>query len=201
MTTDPFWDQRFAEDEYAYGAEPNDFLRSVAAQIPAGPVLCLAEGQGRNAVYLAQQGHEVLAVDQSATGLRRANELAQQRGVSLSTSVADLADFQIEAGHWSGIVSIFAHTPSPLRRRLHQSVSNGLRPGGLFVLEAYTPRQLAFGTGGPKELSLLVTLDALRAELSGLEFVVAQEIERDIHEGSYHNGRSAVVQLLARKPV
>lgn len=201
MAADPFWDERFAEREFAYGTEPNDFLRAAADRIPPGPVLCLAEGQGRNAVYLAQRGHEVLAVDQSVVGLRRAEELAADRDVKIATQAADLEHFAIAAGHWAGIVSIFAHTLPALRRSLHQRVAVGLRPGGLFVLEAYTPAQPGFGTGGPKATELLVTLAALRDELQGLEWLLGQEIEREIHEGKYHHGRSAVVQVLARKPV
>lgn len=193
------WNERYATNEYAYGTEPNDFLVEQARLIPGGPVLCLAEGEGRNAVFLAGRGHAVTAVDGSATGLAKAQALATSRGVALTTHVADLADWRIEQGAWAGIVSIWCHLPPGLRRAVHVAVVQGLRPGGVFVLEAYTPAQLAFGTGGPREAQLLMTLGTLREELAGLEFVVAREVEREVHEGAFHNGRSAVVQLVARK--
>src|SRR6185312_10127913 len=98
------WNERYSAPAFAYGTEPNDFLRSVADRIPPGPVLCLAEGQGRNAVYLASLGHDVLAVDQSAVGLTRARELAASRGVEISTEAADLETYRIEPSKWSGIV-------------------------------------------------------------------------------------------------
>lgn len=194
------WDERYSASDYAYGTEPNDFLKSVASRIPAGPVLCLAEGQGRNAVYLASLGHDVLAVDQSPVGLERARELAVSRGVKITTEVADLSNFIIEPGSWSGIVAIFAHLPPALRARVFAAAVRGLAPGGAFVLEAYRPKQLEYGTGGPKDVSMLMSLDALRAELAGLRIDHGIETEREIHEGDYHHGRSAVVQILAFKP-
>jgi len=194
------WESRYAEPDYAYGREPNAFVASVAREIPPGPVLCLAEGQGRNAVHVASLGHPVVAVDRSVTGLRRARELARERGVSIETAAADLADIAIERGAWAGIVSVFAHLPAPLRARVHRAAVAGLRPGGVFILEAYAPRQLEFGTGGPKVPELLVPLDALREELAGLDLVIARETERDVVEGRYHTGRGAVVQVLGRKP-
>jgi len=194
------WDDRYSAPAYAYGTEPNDFLRSVADRIPPGPVLCLAEGQGRNAVYLASLGHEVLAVDQSPVGLTRARELAASRGVTIATEVADLSTFQIAPGKWAGIVAIFAHLPPALRARVFAAAVDGLAPGGAFVLEAYTPKQLEYGSGGPRDVSLLMSLAVLRGELAGLRIEHGVETEREIHEGDYHRGRSAVVQVLAFKP-
>jgi SAM-dependent methyltransferase len=194
------WDLRYSEPGYAYGKEPNAFLVEVAVRIPAGPVLSLAEGEGRNAVFLAGLGHDVTAVDASAVGLAKAEALAGERGVRLATHRADLADYAIAPRAWSGIVSVFAHFPPPLRQRLYAAAAAGLRPGGVLVVEAYTPRQLAFGTGGPRDAALLVTLEDLRAELTGLELAIGREIERDVTEGKYHGGRAAVVQVLARRP-
>lgn len=196
----PDWDRRYSAPGYFYGTEPNTFLADVAPAIPPGPVLCLAEGEGRNAVHLATLGHAVTAVDQSAVGLAKAARLATTRGVQLRTVVADLADFAIAPEAWSAVVAIFAHLPPALRRRVLGAVSAGLAPGGFVVLEAYTPAQLAFGTGGPKDPALLVTLRDLRAELAGLEFLIGREIEREIVEGAGHTGRGAVVQVLARRP-
>lgn len=194
-----FWDDRYATSQYVYGTAPNDFLAGMAAQIPAGPVLCLAEGEGRNAVFLAQQGHAVTAIDGSANGLLKAQALAAARQVTITTKVVDLAEYHIEPGAWAGIVAIWAHLPQPLRRQVHAQVVAGLRPGGVFILEAYTPAQLTFGTGGPKDPALCMTLADLRQELSGLEFLVGRECERDVIEGIGHTGRAAVVQVCARR--
>lgn len=193
------WDARYREPGFAYGTEPNDFLREVAGRIPPGPVLCLAEGEGRNAVWLAGLGHEVVAVDSSRVGLAKAARLAAERGVALTTIPADLAEYAIEPGAWAGIVAIFAHLPPPVRARMHRGAVAGLRPGGVFVLEAYAPRQLEFGTGGPQAPELLMSLADLRAELAGLELLIARETERDVVEGRCHTGRAAVVQVLARR--
>jgi SAM-dependent methyltransferase len=196
-----FWNQRYgaAGGDYVFGTHPNEFLAAVADQIPPGPVLCLAEGEGRNAVHLARRGHAVTALDQSAVGLEKASALARQQGVPLATVVADLADYAIAPGAWAGIVAIFMHLPPGLRARVLAQVAAGLRPGGVFVLECYTPAQLAFNTGGPRDATLLPTLAGLRVELPGLDFVHAQELERVIVEGNGHTGRGAVVQVVARR--
>lgn len=194
------WDQRFGGAEYVYGKEPNDFLREMAARIPPGPVLCLAEGEGRNAVFLAGLGHAVTSVDGSGEGVRKTRRLAEERGVPVEALHADLADFRIEAGAWDGIVSIFAHLPPTLRREVHRQAVAGLRPGGVFILEAYTPAQIPLGTGGPPVAELMMTLDQLRDDLHGLELEVGRESERDVREGRLHGGWSAVVQVVGRAP-
>ncbi len=195
-----FWDQRYATGQRVFGDAPNAFLAASAQLLPAGgPVLCLAEGEGRNAIHLAWLGHPVTALDFSATGLAKARQAAAQRGVALTTLVADLADYRIAPGAWAGIVAIFAHLPPELRRAVHAQVAAGLRPGGVFLLEAYTPAQLAFGTGGPKDPAWLMTLAGLRTELPGLSFEIGREVERDVVEGTGHTGRAAVVQLAARR--
>jgi len=194
------WDERYGAPEYVYGTEPNEFLASVAGRIPPGRVLSIADGEGRNGVYLATLGHRVTSVDASPVGLAKAGRLAAARGVKLTTVLADLAEYVITPGAWEGIVSIFCHLPPPLRRRVHEQVVRGLAPGGIYVLEGYSVRQLEFGTGGPQNADLLLTLDAVRGELAGLEFLHAVELEREVHEGTLHNGPSAVVQVIARKP-
>ena len=194
------WDERYDTEEYVYGTQPNDFLRQNAGQLHPGRTLCLAEGEGRNATFLARLGHSVTAVDSSSVGLKKAARLAQTQGVQIETVHADLADFEIGTEQWDSIVSIFCHVPPDLRKRLHAAVVEGLKPGGMLLLEAYTPRQIVLGTGGPPVPELTMTLDTLREELRGLDFLHAQETERDVVEGIYHTGRGAVVQVLARKP-
>lgn len=193
------WDERYAEPELAYGDAPNDFLRAQGSTL-RGPVLCLAEGQGRNAVYLAKLGLEVTAVDQSAVGLACAEQLAARNGVSIRTAVADLGAFDLGEERWGAIISIFAHVPAHIRKAVHGKVAAALKPGGLFLLEAYRPEQLGLGTGGPQNIALMMTAAELRDELTGLDWLEGAEVEREIREGVYHNGLSRTIQLVARKP-
>ncbi|MCG6950228.1 MAG: class I SAM-dependent methyltransferase [Acidobacteria bacterium] len=193
------WNERFSEPGYAYGKDPNRFLESVAHRIPAGRVLSLAEGEGRNAVYLAGLGYQVTAVDASTVGLAKAESLAEERGVDIETVYADLAAYEIGPGEWQGIISIFCHLPPLVRAALHEQVLRGLAPGGVLILEGFTPRQLEYGTGGPKSRDLLMDLNVIRQELPGLRFEVAREVEREITAGKYHGGIGSVLQILAVK--
>ncbi|MDP3498872.1 MAG: class I SAM-dependent methyltransferase [Myxococcales bacterium] len=194
-----FWNHRYALPGFAYGTEPNDFLRELAPTLE-GPVLCLGEGEGRNAVFLAQRGLDVTAVDLSAIGLEKASKLATERGVGLTTQVVDLADFDLGTERWGAIVSIWCHLPDWVRAKVHGGVKTALVPGGVYVLEAYTPRQLKFDTGGPKNAELLYEPEAVRTELGGLTLERCVELERDVSEGDWHRGKSAVLQVLARRP-
>lgn len=197
------WDERYATPDYAYGTEPNDFLKESCHKIPAhsgSKVLCLAEGEGRNAVFLAEQGFEVTAVDLSSVGLKKAQELAKSRQVSIQTEVANLADYDLGEAQWDAIISIWCHVPPQLRASLHQKVEQALKPGGVLILEAYRPDQIHLGTGGPQNAELTMSLDSLKAELPRLEHEYLCEVDRDVAEGKFHLGKSAVVQLIARKP-
>jgi SAM-dependent methyltransferase len=194
------WDERYSQPGFAYGTEPNEFLAAVAGRVPVGPVLSLGEGEGRNAAFLAGLGHRVVAVDQSEVGLAKAKKLAAARGLMIETVCADLASFAIEPGAWSGVVSIFCHLPRRIRRPLYEAVVRGLRPGGVFVLEAYTAEQISRGTGGPKDRDMLPTLAELTEELAGLEFVHARELDREVREGAYHTGVASVVQVVGLRP-
>jgi len=194
------WDERYSEAGFAYGTAPNEFLVSVVDNIPPGKILSLAEGEGRNAVYLASRGYRVTAVDGSEVGLRKAVELAAERGVAITAIHADLSEFEIEAGQWDGIVSFYCHVPPTIRLPLHQAAVRGLKSGGIFVLEAFSKEQLAYDTGGPQSVDMLMSLVELKQELAGLEFIHSVQMEREVREGSRHTGLAAVVQVLARKP-
>ena len=193
------WDDRYSEPGFAYGTAPNEFLASITDKIPQGKILSLAEGEGRNAVYLASLGYQVTGVDGSEVGLHKAMELATERGVSITTLHADLNEFEIEREQWDGIIACYCHVPSAIRIPLHQAAVRGLKPGGVFVLEAFSKEQLAYGTGGPQSVDMLMSLDDLKRELAGLEFIHAVQIEREVREGSGHTGLASVVQVLALK--
>ncbi|QSX34152.1 class I SAM-dependent methyltransferase [Shewanella avicenniae] len=193
------WDEIFNSDRYVYGTEPNQFLAENVQQLPKGKVLCLADGEGRNSVFLAKQGYQVTAVDLSKVGLEKAAKLAASQGVAVEYIHADLAEFEFGTEQWDAIVSVFCHLPSSLRQQVHQRALQGLKPNGVFLLEGYTPRQLAFGTGGPKMLDLLMEPDAIAAEFAEANILQLAEIERDIIEGDKHTGTGAVVQLIAKR--
>ena len=194
------WDKRYGAADFFYGTEPNDFLRAEAARLPRGDVLCLGDGEGRNGVWLAEQGHTVTSIDLSAVGLAKAAALAETRGVRLTTVQADLATFDLGRDRWHGVVSVFCHLPSALRRDVYARVVRALRPGGVVLLESYTPAQLGRGTGGPPDVDMLVDLVSLRTDFAELEMLHAVERERDVREGKGHRGPSSVVQLIGRKP-
>ncbi len=195
------WDERYSEPGYTYGTEPNDFLISTADTVtPGGRILCLAEGEGRNAVYLASLGYEVTGVDGSEVGLRKAQALARERGVTITTIHADLGTFEIGSEQWDGIIACYCHVPSVIRIPLHQAAVRGLKPGGIFVLEAFSQEQLAYDTGGPQSLDMLMSLDDIKVELAGLEFRHAVQLEREVREGNRHTGLASVIQIMGIKP-
>lgn len=192
------WNERYSVDEYVYGTEPNAFLAEQARTL-RGPVLSLAEGEGRNAVFLASLGLDVHGVDGSAVGLSKAQALARSRNVDIRIQVADLRDFEPEREHYGSVVSISAHLPGAVRRRLYPLLERCLVPGGILLLEAYAEAQLARSTGGPRDADMLMTPAKIRAELPGLEPVLLRELERDVREGIAHTGMATVVQFIGRK--
>jgi SAM-dependent methyltransferase len=193
-----FWNQRYAGDRFVYGTAPNSFLAEHAGLL-AGPVLSLSEGEGRNAVFLASLGLDVLGVDISSVGLEKARQLAQSRGVSIRTEVADLATYEPGSARFGAVISIFAHLPGAIRRRLYPLIVQSLKPDGVIVLEAYAESQLSRDTGGPKDADMLMTVDKIRREFPTLEPIVLREMERNVSEGEGHTGMASVVQFVARK--
>jgi SAM-dependent methyltransferase len=194
-----FWNERYAETAYAYGQEANDFLK--AQQIGSDlKVLCLAEGEGRNGVYLAGLGNDVTCIDYSKEGLKKTSQLAAQNGVEVSCICADLGEMQLQANTWDVIVAIFAHFPTPVKSQIWPQIFTALKPGGKLIMEVYDQEQLRFGTGGPQHPDLLYTIEELE-DLLGNQFDQChiEKVFREVHEGIYHNGASATIQVLATK--
>jgi SAM-dependent methyltransferase len=199
-----FWDERYAGTEFAFGEAPNDCLvEQLAAHPPlarAGgsalpmTALALADGEGRNGVWLAEQGYAVTSIDVSPKGLDKATRLAQDRNVSIQTVLADLTAYDFGQQAWSVVASIFLHLPPEKRRE-------ALQPGGVFIFEGYGIDQLKYGTGGPKDLALLYELSALRADFDGLPVQLVHEFsgERLVQEGVRHTGLASVVQVTVRR--
>ncbi|MCC2593487.1 class I SAM-dependent methyltransferase [Tessaracoccus sp. OS52] len=197
-----FWDQRYSHPNYVFGYKPNDFLAANASFLrPGSRVLCLGDGEGRNGVFLASRGHHVVSLDFSAVALTKARQLASEKGVELETWHLDLADWVGQPAPeqpWDAIVSIFCHLPPDLRAEVARTATAQTRPGGMLLLEAYTPAQLALGTGGPKDPDLLLTRPAVLADWQGWTLDV-RLLERRIFEGMGHQGLSSVVQVLGKR--
>ena len=194
------WDERYSEEGYAFGVNPNDFLVEANSSLPSGDVLVLGDGDGRNGVFLAESGHRVVTVDLSEVGVKKAQQLAAQRGVNIDAQVADLETFAMGDEKWDAIVSIFCHVPTDLRRKVHRNIHKALKSGGVYVLEAYNKNNIGRGVGGPQTPDMTVELSELQKDFTGWSFEIARQVEREIVEGKFHNGMSATTQVVVRKP-
>jgi SAM-dependent methyltransferase len=196
-----FWDQRFAEPGFKYGTAPNAFLLTQAHRLPAAArVLVPGDGEGRNGVWLAEQGHAVQSVDGSGIGLAKARTLAAERGATIATLHADLADWQPAPASADAVVLVFVHLPSALRRDVHRRLAAALVPGGWLVLEGFHPRQLGRMSGGPKDIDMLMPLAALREDFAGLlDEVLGEETETPLDEGPGHKGDAVVTRYVGRR--
>jgi SAM-dependent methyltransferase len=195
------WNKRFAADGYLFGTEPNAWLRENAGVWTSGQrVLCVADGEGRNSVWLAQRGLQVDAFDIAEVGVTKARRLAAEHGVSVDFQVADCDGFAWPEARYDGVAAIFVQFADPaLRERLFAHIQRCLKPGGTLLLQGYTPKQLEYRTGGPPLLSHLYTADMLRDAFAAMDIVELRDYEADVAEGSGHHGRSALIGLVARR--
>ena len=195
------WNGRFAGDEYLFGTEPNAWLKAHAGVWPpGGRVLCVADGEGRNSVWLARQGFVVDAFDIAEAGVAKARRLAQQQGVAVNYAVADCESYAWPQGTCDGVAAIFIQFADPAQReRLFARMVASLKPGGTLVLQGYTPKQLEYRTGGPPYASHLYTSAMLREAFAALQIALLREYEADVAEGSGHCGHSVLIGLVARR--
>ena len=195
------WNKRFAADGYLFGTEPNAWLKEHAAVWSSGQrVLCVADGEGRNSVWLAQRGLQVQAFDISDVGVAKARRLAAERGVQVDFQVADCDGFAWPEAVYDGVAAIFIQFADPaLRERLFARIQRCLKPGATLLLQGYTPKQLEYRTGGPPLLLHLYTEAMLREAFAAMDIVVLREYEADVAEGSGHLGCSALVGMVARR--
>ncbi|MDD4913042.1 MAG: class I SAM-dependent methyltransferase [Sideroxydans sp.] len=193
------WDQRYSSEEYFYGTAPNAFLVSQQAVLKAGlRCLAVADGEGRNGVWLAEQGLKVLSVDSSTVAQAKAQRLAQQRGVKMDFAQIDLMNWDGGGEQFDVIAGIFIQFVGPeLRPQLFANLKRFLKPGGLLLLQGYTPRQLEFKTGGPSQVENLYTETMLRDAFADMDILHLAEHDDIIHEGSGHSGMSALIDLVA----
>lgn len=196
------WNARFQGEGYLFGTAPNQFLLSQAHRLrPGQRALAIADGEGRNGVFLAKLGLQVLSVDFSPVALAKARRLAARESAALETVCADFAQWRWERERFDFVVGIFIQfADAPLRSRIFQGIRKTLKPGGLVLLQGYRPEQLRYDTGGPKEIDHLYTAPILRAAFTGFEILHLVEHDDVIREGSGHDGMSALIDLVARKP-
>ncbi len=197
------WDERFAGEDYLFGEAPNAFLaRQTAWLKPGQRALAVADGEGRNGVWLAEQGLSVHSVDSSAVAQEKARRLAARRHVSLDLELVDLLAWPFPQAAYDVVVAIFIQfTGAAERTRMFEAMKGALRPGGLLMLEGYRPEQIAYGTGGPSQVENLYTEDLLRAAFADFEIVALDAYDAQIEEGTRHKGTSALIDLVARKPL
>jgi cyclopropane fatty-acyl-phospholipid synthase-like methyltransferase len=196
------WNTRYAQADYLFGMEPNAFLASQAYRLkPGRKALSIADGEGRNGVFLARQGLAVLSVDFSPVALEKAKSLAARAGVNLTTECADLATWNWGSSRFDLVAAIFCQfAGADLRDAIFHRIRECLKPGGMLILQGYRPDQLKYGTGGPKEIDHLYTADLLRRAFAGFELLHLEEHDSEIHEGGGHHGMSALVDMVAIKP-
>lgn len=196
------WNTRFGGDEYHFGTAPSGFVAAQTHRLrPGTTALCVADGEGRNSVWLAQQGLRVTAFDFSPIGVEKARRLAAQKGVQVEHLEANVNDWDWDTRQFDLVAAIFVQfmTP-PERSRLFAGMLRALAPGGILLLQGYTPKQLDYGTGGPKQVEQLYTEALLREAFASLDILHLREHEEMIEEGDAHCGMSALIDLVARKP-
>ena len=203
MTTSEYerWQTRFEAPGYIFGTEPNAFLKSQRGLLPpGGKALAIADGEGRNGVWLAEQGLDVRSFDFSPKAVAKARELARQRGVALQMDVADIFTWEWPAAEFDVIAGIFFQFVGPERRdAVFSGIRKALKPGGLLIMEGYRPRQLEYGTGGPANVANLWTRELLETAFAGFSSMQISEEDRELAEGTHHVGMSALIDFVGRK--
>jgi cyclopropane fatty-acyl-phospholipid synthase-like methyltransferase len=194
------WNSRFKADHYVYGTEPNVFLNEMQKKLQlSGDVLTIAEGEGRNAVFLAEQGMNVTAWDYAESGLAKIKKLAEERGVTVQTELVDLNGATWVQNQWDEVVCIFGHFPADLRQKTFQGVKEAVKPGGYFITEVYSRYQLPYNSGGPKDLGFLYTPEEFLQSFTDWRIVHFFMGEVVRQEGELHNGLSHVIQFVGQK--
>lgn len=196
------WNERFSSKDYLFGTAPSAFLARQRHRLrPGQTALAIADGEGRNGVWLAEQGLDVLSIDFSPVALQKARDLAASRGVNLRTQQVDLEDWAWEPERFDVVAAIFIQFARPdLRAAIFQGIKRTLTPGGLLLLQGYRPEQLRYGTGGPPHAENMYTAAILRTAFAGFEILHLEEHDSVISEGRGHHGMSALVDLVARRP-
>jgi len=198
------WNDRYSTNEFAYGEQPNNYLKEQLTPLDTGTILFPAEGEGRNAVFAAKLGWKVSAFDISTEGKNKAVQLAVHNQVSIDYQVGKLQDLNYKAGQFDAIALIYAHFPSSIKSTYHKTLSHYLCKGGLVIFEAFSKKHLHYiaaneKVGGPKEIDMLFSMEEIKADFEDYEIIVLEEKEIELNEGLFHNGRGSVIRFVGRK--
>ncbi|MEE4177944.1 MAG: class I SAM-dependent methyltransferase [Bacteroides sp.] len=194
-----FWDQRYAEDGFVYGHHPNIFFCKKLGKLAPGRLLLPGEGEGRNAVYAARRGWEVVAFDQSTKGREKALKLASQKKVNIEYQVCKTDDFEAEQESFDCLALIFVHFHAEERKRIHQKLFSYLKPGGTLIMEVFSKDQLGRESGGPQHIDLLYLEKDLCEDFPRLQSFHIEQTEIELKEGRYHEGKASVIRLVGKK--
>ena len=195
-----FWNKRYAEKEYAYGIQPNQFLVESIVKLPEnGKILFPAEGEGRNAVFAAKKGFEVFAFDTSIEGKKKADKLANDQGVKINYHAGILEELEFEPVSFDGVIFIYSHFPKAIRPTIHQQIERLLKPNGVIIFEAFSKEQLQYPSGGPKDLEMLFSEEEIKKEFKNIKFDFLQTVIIELSEGSFHQGKGSVVRFIGKK--
>lgn len=198
------WDDRYDAEEFAYGEQPNDYLKEQLTKLEAGSILFAAEGEGRNAVFAARNGWNVSAFDISDKGKDKALKLARKNNATLDYRVGELPVLQYEQESFDAIALIYSHFPADIKSVYHKTLDKYMRSGGWLIFEAFSKKHLEYlamdeRVGGPKDIDMLFSIDEIRSDFPNYDFVELIETEIELSEGLYHNGKGSVIRFLARK--
>lgn len=195
-----FWEQKFASEQYIYGKEPNEFFRQTIDAFQPGRIFLPGEGEGRNAVYAAQRGWKVDAVDFTNSGRNKAKKLAKEQKVRINYHIEDITTCTPNELTYDAVSLIFLHMPQKTTKELYKKLIRALKPGGFFIFQLYSKEQINYQTGGPKNEELLYSIEELADYLGDLEAIVFSQNERLIHEGDMHFGKASVIDYVGKKP-
>lgn len=198
------WNDRYGQKEFAYGKEPNVYLREQLHSIPAGTILFPAEGEGRNAVYAATLGWTVFAFDLSIEGKKKALQLADKHKVEIKYEVGEFQSLRYKANQFDAIALIYAHFPANTKSNYHQILTTYLRPSGMVIFEAFSKKHLDYirqdeTMGGPKEIGMLFSLEEIASDFHNFDIIELIEQEVELQEGQFHNGKGSVIRFVGRK--
>lgn len=199
-----FWDDRYQQEEYAYGTEPNLFFKECISQLSPGLLLLPAEGEGRNAVFAAQKGWKVTAFDQSEAGKNKAMLLAVQKGVDITYDVMEITHMPYPAEKFDAVALIYLHFPDNVRQDYHRKIADNIKPGGYLILEAFSKKNLAYrlgnpSVGGPDQLALLFDIEEIKTDFPGFLWHITEESDIYLNEGIFHKGNANVVRIFGVK--
>ena len=195
-----FWNERYAENEYAYGIQPNQFFAESISRLPEkGKILFPAEGECRNAVFAAKNGFEVFAFDTSIEGKKKADKLAADQGIKIDYRVGILEELDLEPASFDGAVFIYSHFPKAIRATIHKQIEELVKPNGVIIFEAFSKEQLQYPSGGPKDLEMLFSEEDIKEEFKNIEFDFLKTEIIELSEGLFHQGNGSVVRFIGKK--